>query len=135
MSEAIDRYISVKARKRAERDRTYEIRRQHALEHGTTIKSLVCPLCGLSRPLDSHRGRNTFIIYDQNRPLIQTRKGGGRIIIEDRGRGVGFFLVEEESFTLDEMQEHYPEVYENLRESVEHLAELLELFEEEEEEE
>jgi len=125
LSEAIRRKLELKERIRRERDQSYEERRQWALEHGTRVSFLICPLCGRGRPLDGHRGRAVFQVRPEY-PLIQVRIGGGR--------GIGFFLLEEESLSLEEVREQYPEVYENLLESVEQLAEVLGLFEEEEEE-
>jgi len=129
MSEAIERYIDKKRRVREDRDRTYEERRAYALQHGTRITYLMCPLCGKRQPLRRHRGQTQFILYDPEHPLIQVSIGGGRY---HDGSGVGFFLLRDESLTLEEMREEYPEVYENLRSAVLHLVGFFEGEEEEE---
>jgi hypothetical protein len=97
------------------RERTYDERKAKALA-GTKVLYLTCPLCGLNRPLSSYKGEARFEVKPSY-AIIQARYGGGR--------GIGFFLVPEESITLSELKAIYPEVLENLKEQVFLLYELM----------
>jgi len=123
MSDEIERGQDYKRRKREQAAETYEERRAHALAHGTRCLYLVCPTCGQNRVLHQHfAGESRFIEFDPERPLIQTRIGGGKM---PGGAGVGFFTLEEESYNLEQVREFYPEIYEHLVDCVSYLAGIL----------
>ena len=62
-------------------------------------------------------GPPKFLEATPDTVFIQARCGGGH--------GIGFFSNEEESVTLQQAKEHYPDHYEALKKSVKHLAALL----------
>ena len=102
---------------RAQRDLTVEERKQHALAFGTRVLYIVCPLCGRNRPLNPHEREQTRFEVKPDFALIQVRYGGGK--------GSGFFLKEEESLSIEEVKEQYPDLYENLKEQVVRLSKIL----------
>ncbi|MHC1628265.1 MAG: hypothetical protein ACXQTI_05500 [Candidatus Nezhaarchaeales archaeon] len=104
-------------RSRRLRDATYEERKAKALTEGTRVEYLTCPLCGLNRPLEKW-GKPTVFKVKPDYAIIQVRYGGGR--------GRGFFLNEKESIKLEDLKNHYPDVFENLKEEVEKLYEIIE---------
>ena len=131
MSAEIERFQDYKRRKMEELAETYEERRAYALAHGTRRAYLLCPLCGLNRVLHQHvAGEARFLDYDPERPLLQTRIGGGK---RPGGAGVGFFNIEEEGYNLEQVRESFPELYEHLVEHVTTLAGILGIIEEVEE--
>ena len=103
--------------KRKERDETYEERKQDALEFGTKVLYITCPLCGRNRVLHPHKQPQTRFEVKPDYLLLQARYGGGK--------GSGFFLNKEESLSIEEVKEQYPELYENLQRE---LARLVDLF-------
>lgn len=98
---------------------TEDERRQHALAHGTEVKYLACLMCGRNRSMKgktrngNYNGvfghlnseSNTFEPYFDR--ILQTRKGGGRQI--------GFFLVDDETYDLEELSEADPELFGNIK--------------------
>lgn len=90
---------------------TYDERKAKAMA-GTRILYLTCPLCGLNRPLKTYKGDTKFQIKPDY-AIIQVRYGGGR--------GVGFFLSQDESIKLEELRGTYPEVLENLKHQIAEL--------------
>ena len=107
---AIDRKIRQRYEVRAERDRTYENRREEALAFGTRVLYITCPLCGRNRVLNPHEREQTRFEVKPDFFLIQVRYGGGK--------RSGFFLNKEESLSIAEVKEQYPDLYENLKEQV-----------------
>jgi len=91
-------------------------RRAQALISGAEIKYLICPLCHKSHPLKTDDSRTLFRV-NGNYAIISTRVGGG-----DR---VGFFRIPEKDITLKDLKESYPLVFNNLRNSVEQLSDLI----------
>ena len=113
---AINRKIRRRYEVRAERDRTVEERKQHALAFGTRVLYITCPLCGRNKPLNPHEREQTRFEVKPDFFLIQVRYGGGK--------GSGFFLNKEESLSIEEVKEEYPDLYENLKEQVALLSEI-----------
>ena len=107
--------MSVDERRKKSHDRrtaTYDDRKAKAMQ-GARVLFLTCPLCGLNRPLHTYKGSTRF----QVRPdyaIIQVRYGGGR--------GLGFFLAEDESIKLMDLKDTHPDVFENLKEEVIQMA-------------
>jgi len=99
---------------RERRDETAQERRQYALEQGTRTQYLTCPLCGRNRPLKD----STRFEVKPDYALVQTRAGGGEIMTQHGGMSVGWWLVEDESLSMEEVREQYPEVWANLIEEV-----------------
>lgn len=95
---------------------TYEERRAQALS-GTKVLYLTCPLCGLNRPLKTYKGSTQFQVKPDY-AIIQVRYGGGR--------GIGFFLSEEESIKLEDLRDTHPKVFDNLKEQITILHEIFE---------
>jgi len=94
---------------------SYEERRAKA-SSGARIEYLTCPLCGRNRPLIMW-GKQTRFEVKPDYAIIQVRYGGGR--------GVGFFLSLEESINIEDLEREYPKVYENLKDEIELLYNLL----------
>ena len=118
MVKTTEEYIAWKKRKRAKKDATYELRKQKALAEGTRIDFMVCPICGMGRSLKRYlSGSPKFIEATPDTVFMQARYGGGY--------GRGFFTNEEESTTLEQAKEQYPDHYEALKKAVKHLAALL----------
>ncbi len=111
-----------RAESHARRVATYDERKAKAMQ-GTRVLFLTCPLCGLNRPLSSYKGTASFQVKPDY-AIIQVRYGGGK--------GIGFFLDQEESINLQELAKHYPDVLENLKEQVSQLQNILEALPEEE---
>jgi len=101
---------------KAKKAATYEERKAKALSEGTRVEYISCPLCGRNRPLIVWDEETRFEVKP-NYAIVQVRYGGGR--------GIGFFLNEEESIYLQSMREQYPELLDNLKEEI---AKLYELF-------
>ena len=97
-----------------------EERRVQALAWGSEVIFLTCPLCGRNRPLKTH-GKPTRFKVKPDYAVITVRKGGGRRI--------GFFRLPEKDLKLSELKEAYPEVYMNLKESIEELHIIMEEIE------
>ena len=114
-------------KKRAERikeekRKDYEERKRIALTEGKRFEYLACPLCGYNRPIYKHlKGKVRFGVPEL-KYIVQVRYGGGRT---EQGKSIGMFLSEEESIRFDELKEKAPEIYENLREEVKKLYNLL----------
>lgn len=100
---------------RTRRQATYEERRAKALAEGTKVLFLTCPLCGRNRPLETYKGSSRFEVKPDY-AIIQVRYGGGR--------GIGFFLSEDESIKLEDLRSTHPEVLENLKEMIGKLYEI-----------
>lgn len=121
MVKTTEEYIEYKKRKRAKKEATYDARRQKALTEGTRIDFMVCPVCGMGRSTKRHlSGPPKFIEATPDTLFMQARYGGGY--------GRGFFTNEDESITLEQAKEHYPDHYEALKKAVKHLAALLDLL-------
>ena len=84
------RYRALAEERRARKEETYEERKALALAKGTRILFMVCPLCGMNRPIRRRKGPPTFISDPEF--FIQARY--------TFGRGSGYFLNEEESIKL-----------------------------------
>ncbi len=85
-----ERYRALAEEARARKDETYEIRRDLALAKGTKVLFMVCPLCGMNRPVRRRRGPPIFI--SDPAFFIQARY--------TMGRASGYFLNEDESIRL-----------------------------------
>jgi Na+-transporting NADH:ubiquinone oxidoreductase subunit NqrE len=90
------------------REANYEDRKAKAMT-GAKVLFLTCPLCGLNRPLKTYKGNTRFEVK-RDYAIIQVRYGGGR--------GIGFFLAEDESIKLKDLMEEYPDVLGNLKEQL-----------------
>ena len=101
---------------RRRRDETYEERRARALAEGARVEFLTCPLCGLNRPLQRW-GRPTRFQVRPDYAIIQVRYGGGR--------GMGFFLSENESTKLEDLRRTHPEIFDNLKDEITKLYEII----------
>ena len=128
----IEQYKNIKLRKRELKDRTREARKAKALADGKKVIYLACPLCGRNRPLKSHTLGRAAFQFDPEHKIIQVRYGGGRFTTEEKddkghsiGVGLGFFINEAESLTLEEMKEQYPVIIENMKEEVERISLML----------
>lgn len=100
---------------RAKREASYQQRKAEALSRGARVLYLTCPLCGLNRPLETYKGTTRFEVKPDY-AVIQVRYGGGR--------GIGFFLSEDESIKLEDLRSTHPEVMDNLKEQIEQLHEI-----------
>lgn len=98
----------------ARKQATYEERRAKALS-GARVEYVTCPLCGFGRPLKTYKGDTRFEIKPDY-AIVQVRYGGGR--------GIGFFLVPEESVKVEDLRSMYPEVLDNLKEEIARLHEV-----------
>ncbi len=114
---AQERKIRRRIEVRAERDLTYEERKEEALAFGKKVLYITCPLCGRNRVLNPHEKDQTRFEVKPDFLLIQARYGGGR--------GSGFFLNKDESLSLEEVKEQYPDLYENIKRE---LARLIAIF-------
>jgi len=94
-----------------------DARRSHALAAGTEITYVICPLCHKSRPLKSYDSRTQFRV-ESGYAVISVRIGGG-----DR---VGFFRIPERDISINELKNSHPLVFENLKNSVTQLSDLIE---------
>ena len=99
----------------ARKQETYEERKAKALTDGARVEYLSCPLCGRNQPLNTYKGQTLFQVKPDY-AIIQVRYGGGR--------GIGFFLVLEESTTIEDLRSEYPEVADNLKEQISRLYEI-----------
>ena len=70
----------------------------------------------MNRPLERW-GKPTRFKVKPDYAIIQVRYGGGR--------GRGFFLNLDESVTLKELKDQYPDIFKNLKTEVEKLYEIL----------
>lgn len=102
-------YREWKEKKKAKKILTEEERRRKALSIGTDVWYLKCPLCNMSKPLETWKGKTVFKFYDDD--VLQLRRGGGR--------GIGFFKVE--GLDLKRLKEEYQDIFINLKEEVEKL--------------
>lgn len=100
-------------------ERVIEEKRRHAFEHGKRVEYLTCPLCGRNKPLHTWKGKTSFVIKPDY-AIIQVRYGGGK---DESGKGIGFWLKLEESTNLSKLSANYPEVFENLKDSIIELYE------------
>ena len=96
-----------KIERRSEKD--YDVRKAQALKNGKEAVFLTCPLCGVNRPLQK-LGKDNWFKVKTDYAIITVHKGGGRRI--------GFFRIEDRDVKLEDLQKKYPEVWENLFESV-----------------
>jgi len=101
-------------RSRQRRDKTYFERQSIAFSEGKRVEYLACPLCGLNRPL-IRWGNQVKFQFKKTYAILQVRYGGGR--------GIGFFLNEGESLRLSELAKKRPDIFENLKEEVNKIAE------------
>ena len=128
----VKQYKNIKQRKRELKDRTREARKAKAFADGKRVIFLACPLCGRNRPLESHTQGRAGFQFTPEHFIIQVRYGGGRFTTEEKddkghsiGVGLGFFINDSESLTLEEMKAEYPDIIENLKEEVKKIALML----------
>lgn len=84
------RYRALAEEKRARKEETYEERKALAFAKGTRVDFMVCPLCGMNRPIRRRRGPPVFISDPEF--FIQARY--------TFGRESGYFTNEDESLKL-----------------------------------
>ena len=118
-------------------DLTKEARRKKAMQVGSRVKYLACPLCGMNKVLGKSPIRPNTDGY-----ILQERVGGGTFSLEDEAPGVwdrlvmswgntgprpnskvglGFFLDESTSSKLEDLPKDNPELFEALRQAVTNL--------------
>ena len=80
-----------------------ENKKLHAIANGSRVEYIKCPLCGMSRPINSKNGLISFAKVDvETDKIFQVRYGGGR--------DIGFFSNDAECCTL----ENVPVEHENI---------------------
>lgn len=98
------------AERAAEKDKTFLERQQRAFTEGKPVLFLTCPLCGRGRPLTTWKGKTIFNVKPDY-AIVQVRYGMG-------GRQGGFYLKEDESVFLEDLQASHPDIHDNLKEQV-----------------
>ena len=100
----------------AEKDKTFEERQAIAFAEGKQVLFLTCPLCGRGRPVNTWKGKTVFNVKPDY-AIVQVRYGKG-------GRQGGFYLKEDESIFIGDLQAIHPDIYNNLKEEVKVLYEM-----------
>ena len=113
---ADDNTIRLREEARQRKQRTYEDRKAIAFSSGTKVLYVTCPLCGRSRVLTDNWGNTASFNVKEDFAIIQVRYGGGR--------GIGFFIKPDECLSISEVKEQYPEIYDNLKSSIQELAQI-----------
>lgn len=90
--------------------------RNRAFAEGTKSLFVTCPMCGRNRPLKDKWGKGAHFVVKPDYALIQARYS--------IGRGSGFFLKEDESLSIDQVKDEFPEIYEEIKAAVEQLHDL-----------
>ena len=111
-----DSYTERKKKGKQYKDADYEARKQRAFAEGVKTLFVTCALCGRNRPMHDRWGKNAEFIVKPDYFLIQARYS--------YGRGSGFFLKDDESLSVDQVKKEYPEIYDNIKKSVQELAKI-----------
>lgn len=117
MSKSKEYYYRRKEEVRRRREETLLVKKVKAMLSGKKVFYVTCPLCGLNKPMIQWGKKITPFQIKPDYFIIQCRKGGGR--------GIGFFLVPEESTKIEDLPKKYPEIWENLKQNVYKLYEII----------
>jgi len=138
-SEAIEKVREEKREHRELMEVTREQRKKLAMEVGTKVHYITCPLCGRNQPVKQWGREIKPFNVKPDYDIVQIRKGGGKANPRDvekildmpatettevPGIGLGWFRVG--GYKLEELKEKRPDLWKNLKTEVRKLSELIE---------
>jgi len=141
--EAIESYFDWKSDRRERLEATKKLRRDLAMEIGTELAHIKCPVCGMNKVLRQGREKEInipYIKFSEGDYLIQYKKGGGKANPRDiekaldipatrfqevPGVGIGFWWIDK-GLTLSQVKSEYPEIFEKLKRSIDNAKSLIE---------